>query len=267
MGHESHAQTQKKVIIWDLGNVLFKTSRFQMAYNIGILDFIVYPFSTGNNPVYIKEKAFDMLGMLSTDHLGPFKIARATDQGKELPPAFCTWLAGLQSGHDIISQSKQLGEILRHQGYFYNDREYKLVQNTIQSIFDPQIFANSTHPIEKGIRLLKKCSRAGYRMMVLSNWDPQSFDILYNSKKGQRVLKYFEPHDIVISGHTSIIKPDPRAFTDLLTRYNLKPEECIFIDDEKHNTDSATSCGIDSIHMNTSYKRLEKKLKLKGIRL
>ena len=50
---------------------------------------------------------------------------------------------------------------------------------------------------------------------------------------------YFSTHDffklctgIVISAREGVKKPDKRIFDILLSRYNLKPEECIFIDDD-----------------------------------
>lgn len=37
---------------------------------------------------------------------------------------------------------------------------------------------------------------------------------------------------IVISAHEHIKKPDEKVFNILLQRYNLKAEECLFIDDD-----------------------------------
>ena len=40
----------------------------------------------------------------------------------------------------------------------------------------------------------------------------------------------------IASFQDGIIKPDPKIFTIFLERYNLKPEECLFIDDMDVNT-------------------------------
>ena len=46
------------------------------------------------------------------------------------------------------------------------------------------------------------------------------------------------------SWQTDLLKPDPRAYRQILSENNLKPEECIYFDDEKENIESASKLGI-----------------------
>ena len=52
---------------------------------------------------------------------------------------------------------------------------------------------------------------------------------------------------IVVSGVEKIVKPDRRIYEILLGRYSLRPEECVFVDDNKDNVDMARQLGINAI--------------------
>lgn len=47
------------------------------------------------------------------------------------------------------------------------------------------------------------------------------------------------------SWQTGFIKPDVRCFQTVLTKNNLKPEECLFFDDSEKNVAVANSLGIE----------------------
>lgn len=59
------------------------------------------------------------------------------------------------------------------------------------------------------------------------------------------------------SWQTGYVKPDPRAWASLLTENNLKPEECLYFDDQEKNLKAAESVGIKSF-MFTDEVELEK---------
>jgi putative hydrolase of the HAD superfamily len=50
------------------------------------------------------------------------------------------------------------------------------------------------------------------------------------------------------SWQTGFIKPDPGAWRNVLEDNNLKPEECIYFDDQDKNLKAAESLGIKA-HM------------------
>jgi len=54
---------------------------------------------------------------------------------------------------------------------------------------------------------------------------------------------------IVVSGTEKLIKPDKEIFEVLLSRYDLKPEESVFIDDNFKNITTAKSLGFEVIHI------------------
>ena len=81
----------------------------------------------------------------------------------------------------------------------------------------------------------------GYHLYGLSNYSHKIYDI-------QKMVTIF--HNLegqIISSDIHITKPDFRIFKLLLAKYNLNPEECLFIDDRTVNTDAARQLGISTM--------------------
>jgi putative hydrolase of the HAD superfamily len=52
---------------------------------------------------------------------------------------------------------------------------------------------------------------------------------------------------IVISGEVQMMKPEPEVFLHLLEKYNLRPDETVFIDDLPANIEAAKQAGLRTI--------------------
>ncbi|MBI2057895.1 MAG: HAD family phosphatase [Candidatus Yanofskybacteria bacterium] len=65
---------------------------------------------------------------------------------------------------------------------------------------------------------------------------------------------------IYYSWQTGFVKPSKEAYLKLLTENNLKPEECLYFDDSKENTEIASELGIKS-HVFKNTAELESELK------
>lgn len=69
---------------------------------------------------------------------------------------------------------------------------------------------------------------------------------------------------MVISYDVLMIKPDKNIYLKLLNKYNLKPCECLFIDDLDINVEGAKSVGINAFvfkDLKDGYKKLKEYLK------
>lgn len=76
------------------------------------------------------------------------------------------------------------------------------------------------------VELAKKLHKDGYRLYVLSNMANLTFEFFKDDE-------FFELCEgIIISAHEHIKKPDRKVFEILISRYNLNPQETIFIDDD-----------------------------------
>ena len=60
-------------------------------------------------------------------------------------------------------------------------------------------------------------------------------------------LKDFD--DKIISGREFLIKPDAKIYELAVSRFNLIPEETLFIDDRADNIDTAIQLGFQTIHL------------------
>jgi 2-haloacid dehalogenase len=94
-----------------------------------------------------------------------------------------------------------------------------------------------------------------YKFYALSNWSAETMGI---AQQRYDVLNWFD--GMVISGVEKTRKPFPDFYHILLNRYHLKPEECLFIDDNNRNVLAAETLGVPSIHF-TDAKNLELALK------
>jgi 2-haloacid dehalogenase len=77
----------------------------------------------------------------------------------------------------------------------------------------------------------------------LTNWSHETFPF---ALERYDFLALFD--GIVMSGEERMVKPDPRFYHLLLSRYGLRTEECVFIDDALPNIKAASGLGITSIH-------------------
>ena len=97
---------------------------------------------------------------------------------------------------------------------------------------------------QTSIELLEELKKQGYLCYVLSNWSAETF---FDTKKQFSFLNIFD--GLIISGAEKLIKPDPKIFHLACKRFNLIPENTIFIDDRIENIDSAFKLNFQTIHL------------------
>lgn len=96
---------------------------------------------------------------------------------------------------------------------------------------------------ESSIPLIEKLKQKGFRVFYLSNY----FEYLMHVAPD--ALNFLPLMDGgVFSCYEHVIKPDERIFRILCERYDLKPEDCIFIDDSAKNVAGAERSGLKAIH-------------------
>ena len=149
------------------------------------------------------------------------------------------------------------------QGFFVSERERELMRRAVEVSFNPDILAAHTYTIEEGIALLKECKDARdengspHTFIVLSNWDPLAFTLFF--ERNLELFEFFEA--IIVSGFVGMIKPHKDIFEYMLRTYNLDPKDCLFIDDQKANVETARALGIESILFNRyNYEELREQL-------
>ncbi|MDR3049418.1 MAG: HAD family phosphatase [Elusimicrobiota bacterium] len=100
--------------------------------------------------------------------------------------------------------------------------------------------------IDGTVDLTLSLKRAGYKIFALTNWAKNKFEILTTKYD---FLKYFD--GIVVSADVKAIKPAPEIYNILCAKYNLIPQECVFLDDLPANAEGAKSIGMQAIVFKT----------------
>jgi 2-haloacid dehalogenase len=110
------------------------------------------------------------------------------------------------------------------------------------------------------VEIFKKLKESGkYKIYALTNWSAETFPVALARFE---FLNWFD--GIVVSGAEKMRKPTPEFYHILLDRYNVKPDEALFIDDNYRNILAAEKIGIHCIHF-TSTGHLEEQLANWGI--
>ena len=90
--------------------------------------------------------------------------------------------------------------------------------------------------------LIQDLKSKGVGVFGLTNWPAETFT---EARRRFRTLASIENY--VVSSSVKLAKPEPAIYQLLLSKYNLTPEECVFIDDRKDNVDAAKALGMNGI--------------------
>lgn len=116
------------------------------------------------------------------------------------------------------------------------DREFE-----VQSVLDD--WTDILRPRRRMIELVQRLKAHGYCVYYLSNMSEDVFRLLMEGPLGgvfDGGLASYEVH---------VNKPDPRIYEAFLQKYELKADECVFIDDSRENVKAAFSLGFAGIPM------------------
>ena len=90
---------------------------------------------------------------------------------------------------------------------------------------------------------VKALKEAGYNVYYLSNYGDKT------RRDTAKELIFMELVDGgIMSYEVKLIKPDRAIYERLLDKYDLKAEECVFLDDSPANVAAARECGMSAIH-------------------
>ena len=92
------------------------------------------------------------------------------------------------------------------------------------------------------LEIIEDLKSRGVGLYGLTNWPAETF-----TEARRRFKTIGSIDNYVVSSHVKLAKPEPAIYQLLLSKYNLKPEECVFIDDRKDNVDAAISLGMSGI--------------------
>lgn len=97
---------------------------------------------------------------------------------------------------------------------------------------------------QKTVDVFYKVKNLNYPCYVLSNWSAETYEGMEDQYP---FLKEFDGK--IISGRDFLIKPDPAIYELAISRFDLIPEETLFIDDRIDNIEAAQKLKFQTIHL------------------
>lgn len=98
-------------------------------------------------------------------------------------------------------------------------------------------------PIPGTPEILAELKARGVPVYAITNFSADKFAL------SQQRFDFLNSFDgIVVSGIEKVIKPDPKIYRILLDRYGIDAADCLFIDDNPDNVESARAVGMTAHH-------------------
>ena len=97
---------------------------------------------------------------------------------------------------------------------------------------------------QKTVDIFYKLKNLNYPCYILSNWSAETYE---GMEETYPFLKDFDGK--IISGRDFLIKPDPAIYELAISRFDLVPQETLFIDDRLDNIQAAQNLNFQTIHL------------------
>ena len=130
----------------------------------------------------------------------------------------------------------------------------------LKSRLYPVFQTHSKHRINNGVlNIAARLKKKGYSMIILSNHVREWFD---GEIRRHKLRRYFD--HIFTSYDIHLAKPDAKIYKHITKKLNLKPGNCVFIDDLRHNVVAAKKLGFNVV----PYKNIQQlKAKLRSLKV
>jgi putative hydrolase of the HAD superfamily len=95
----------------------------------------------------------------------------------------------------------------------------------------------------EAVAAIEAAKAAGRRLAVLSN----ELDLFYGAGFRAR-LPLLQRFDVIVdASHTGILKPDPRAYAQVVQALAIAPADGVFVDDQPRNVAGAERAGLQAV--------------------
>jgi HAD superfamily hydrolase (TIGR01509 family) len=230
-------------MVFDLNGVLLDVDIKKAFNEIGLANILQYVSAHNVSFSHVEKelthKVYTVLGTIPS--LGN-KCGARDACGRIMPGIMCDWQAGLKTNAEIKVLAATAIE--KHPEWFASAIEKQLVEQIINKMLTPALMASTIALVKDGFKFVQECKKQGHTLVVLSNWDPESFGLIMD-----KFPELFELFDgVIASGDIQSIKPSCRAYDALVKRKTAHKETIIFIDDQEENIIAARKLGIQGIH-------------------
>lgn len=176
-----------------------------------------------------------------------------------------SWKEHFESfGYDDAMVERIAKATVKNETWNENDRgvmaEEDIIDEFVKS--DPEIEDDirkvlknvSTMVVRKdyAIPWIQELRKKGYRTLYLSNFSAKAET---DCAHALDFIPYMDGG--ILSYQEKVIKPMPEIYQLLIDRYELVPEECVFMDDTMANLTGAEKFGIHTIHFQNQKQAIE----------
>ena len=145
---------------------------------------------------------------------------------------------------NIMNSPEWLGYSLIDTGFITKEEAIQIVQDRTNHINDNLVqnfwnnYNNYAFVDKRVLNLIERLKNKGYKVYLLSNMNEYTF----NKVKASNLFNIVDGY--VLSYLVHQVKPYISIYKTLINKYNLKVSECLFIDDNKNNINTANSLGM-----------------------
>ena len=145
---------------------------------------------------------------------------------------------------NIMNSPEWLGYSLIDTGFITKEEAIQIVQDRTNHINDNLVqnfwnnYNNYAFVDKRVLNLIERLKNKGYKVYLLSNMNEYTF----NKVKASNLFNIVDGY--VLSYLVHQVKPYISIYKTLISRYNLTVSECLFIDDNENNINTANSLGM-----------------------
>lgn len=125
------------------------------------------------------------------------------------------------------------------------------------ALFRDRWFDMCHGPIPGMMEIINHLKADGIGVYGLTNWPAETFQ-----EARQRYCTIAAIENYVVSSAVGHVKPQPEIYRILMSRYNLKAEECLFVDDRPDNVNAARALRMQGMVFKGSADELDELLRL-----
>ena len=182
-----------------------------------------------------------------------FETHDVTERALGLKPGTLTWRGPFDTATDPLWVSMQNREITERDYWMIRTREVGALLG--EDWTDMKTFVQRARGAEAELVLrpeardaILRAKAAGLKLAILSN----ELDLFYGVEFRKRFPLIHRFDVIVDATYTRILKPDPRAYEQVIAELGLDRANCVFIDDQKKNIEGAVAVDLPHVHFDVT---------------
>jgi putative hydrolase of the HAD superfamily len=177
-----------------------------------------------------------------------FETHDITERALSLPPGTLTWRGPFDPATDPLWRSMQAREITERDYWMTRTREVGRLLG--ENWADMKTFVQRARGADAELVMRPEARDAILKVKkaILSN----ELDLFYGVEFRKR-FPLIELFDVIADAtYTGILKPDPRAYEQVLAELGLDRQNCVFVDDQKKNIEGAEAVSLPRVHFDVT---------------